>query len=250
MSLGTPAYMAPEQAMGREVDGRADVYSLACVLYELLTGEPPYTADTPMSIVLKHLQEPPPVLTAKVPQAPKALEQLLTRALAKDPQDRPSMAEFRQALEAFQSGNLKRRFLLPIPRRLHISRKVRLAATLVALLIAAAGFGLPRVWGQGWLWMPWKATPTFTPTIPPPTNTPTPPPTPTPSPTMTPSPTPTETPTPTPTLTGMMPTPGAPGSSSVATPNYIATAAPIATQIVPTVSNQTGGGQNFPSGGP
>jgi len=154
VSLGTPAYMAPEQALGKSIDGRADVYSLACVLYELITGEPPYTADTPMGILLQHLQAPPPPLTGKAPQAPKGLERLLTKALAKDPKDRPTMATFRQALETLLAKDTRRSAILwPPPGQ----RRVWLIAALLALAGLGAGIAFPRVWG--------KETPTPTPVL-------------------------------------------------------------------------------------
>ena len=100
MAIGTVAYMSPEQAMGeREIDARSDVYALACVLFEMLSGNPPFTGATAMSVVAKHLSAPPPDLRALRPEAPPAVAHVLTRALAKDPGDRPGSArELAQAL--------------------------------------------------------------------------------------------------------------------------------------------------------
>ncbi len=156
VSLGTPAYMAPEQAMGKEVDGRADVYSLACVLYELLTGEPPYTADTPMGVLLQHLQAPPPSLTSKAPHAPKALEHLLIKALAKEPKERPTMAAFRRALEAILEKDTRRNIILWPPP---IRRKAWLVAAVLVLFGLGIGIEFPYAWGKG------KATPTSSATV-------------------------------------------------------------------------------------
>jgi len=101
VGIGTPEYMAPEQGLGRGVDARADVYSLGIVLYELITGRKPYTADTPMAVVLKHVTDPLPRPTGFTPGLPDALEKLLLKALAKQPEDRyASMAEMAAALEA------------------------------------------------------------------------------------------------------------------------------------------------------
>ena len=99
LSLGTPAYMSPEQALGDATpDGRSDQYSLACVLYEMLAGEPPYTGPTPQAIIAKRLHEPVPSLRA-VREVPPRLEGAVNRALAKTPADRfPSMAGFAEAL--------------------------------------------------------------------------------------------------------------------------------------------------------
>ncbi|MGB9724679.1 MAG: serine/threonine-protein kinase, partial [Chloroflexia bacterium] len=72
VGVGTPEYMAPEQGLGRKVDARADVYALGVVLYELVTGRKPYTADTPMAVVFKHLSDPLPRPRAYVPELPEA----------------------------------------------------------------------------------------------------------------------------------------------------------------------------------
>ena len=87
-SLGTPAYMSPEQALGdARLDHRTDIYSLGCVVYEMLAGEPPYTGPTPQAIVAKRLTGPPPPLAA-VRDVPGALEQAIDKALARNPADR------------------------------------------------------------------------------------------------------------------------------------------------------------------
>ena len=102
LAIGTPEYMSPEQAAGdRELDGRCDVYSLACVIFEMLAGAPPFSGPSARAIMARHLSEPPPPLRARRPDAPAAVEQALARALAKDPADRfASVAEFVTALEA------------------------------------------------------------------------------------------------------------------------------------------------------
>lgn len=86
--LGTVHYMAPEQIEGRPLDGRADVYSLGAVLFECLSGEPPYTRETDVAVLWAHMQEPPPPVTALRPELPSALDAVLARALAKDPAER------------------------------------------------------------------------------------------------------------------------------------------------------------------
>jgi len=102
MGVGTPEYMSPEQAMGREVDGRTDIYSLGIVLFELVTGRKPYTADTPMAVVLKQTTEPLPRPSSIVPGITDTVEQILYKSLAKDPKDRyQTMAEFSEALGKF-----------------------------------------------------------------------------------------------------------------------------------------------------
>jgi serine/threonine protein kinase len=105
MGIGTPEYMAPEQGMGREVDGRADIYSLGIVFYELVTGRKPYTADTPMAVVFKHMTDPLPRPRQYAPDLPDRTEKALLKALAKNPEDRYSdMAAFADALEGLLAG--------------------------------------------------------------------------------------------------------------------------------------------------
>jgi serine/threonine-protein kinase len=99
IALGTPEYMSPEQASGdRDADARSDVYSLACVVYEMLAGEPPFSGN-PRSIMVRHVTETPrPVRTLR-PDAPPTVESVLMRALAKDPSHRyATVAEFTTAL--------------------------------------------------------------------------------------------------------------------------------------------------------
>ncbi len=99
MSLGTPSYMSPEQASGdADVDGRSDLYSLGCVLFEMLTGEPPFTGPTAQVIIAKRFMSPvPKVRVAR--DVPEELEQAVTRALARTPVDRyPTAGEFAEAL--------------------------------------------------------------------------------------------------------------------------------------------------------
>lgn len=103
VGIGTPEYMAPEQGMGHEVDASADIYSLGIVLYELITGKKPFRADTPMAVVVKHVNDPLPRPSQFVSNLPKELEQILFKALAKSPEDRyRSMQEFANALERIQ----------------------------------------------------------------------------------------------------------------------------------------------------
>ncbi len=91
--IGTVSYMSPEQAAGdTEIDGKADLYSLGCVLYELLTGAAPFTGRTPFVVLAKHLTEPPRPLKDHDVAIPPALEAIVMRLLEKDPQDRPADA--------------------------------------------------------------------------------------------------------------------------------------------------------------
>src|SRR5215210_8379015 len=83
--VGTVDYVAPEQVRGETVDGRTDVYSLACVLYECLAGAKPFEKDTEVAIIWAHMQDPPPSLTEKRPQLTSGLDQVLAKGMAKEP---------------------------------------------------------------------------------------------------------------------------------------------------------------------
>ncbi len=104
MAMGTPAYMPPEQWQGRSLDARADVYSLGIMLFEMLTGQLPFNADTPPAMMYLHLQEPPPSIVARRADLPAGTEQVLQKALTKDRDKRFASAgalssAFRASLE-------------------------------------------------------------------------------------------------------------------------------------------------------
>ncbi len=86
--LGTPDYVAPEQILGRTVDGRTDQYALAATAFELLSGGPPFRSDEQMAVIYAHLSSPPPSLTELRPDLPQAVDAVFTRALAKEPANR------------------------------------------------------------------------------------------------------------------------------------------------------------------
>jgi serine/threonine protein kinase len=88
VGIGTPEYMAPEQGLGGAVDERVDIYSLGVVLYEMITGQKPYIADTPLAVVLKQINDPLPSPKIYAPDLPDAVEQTLMKSLAKKPEDR------------------------------------------------------------------------------------------------------------------------------------------------------------------
>jgi serine/threonine protein kinase len=85
--MGTPAYMSPEQGAGANIDQRSDIYSLGIVLYEMITGRVPYTAETPIAVVFKHIQDPLPSVRKFNPSLPESIELMLLKALAKSPED-------------------------------------------------------------------------------------------------------------------------------------------------------------------
>ncbi|MBI1967052.1 MAG: protein kinase [Gemmatimonadetes bacterium] len=135
--LGTPTYMSPEQAAGeRELDGRSDLYSLGCVLFEMLAGQPPFTGPTAESILHQHLTGDPPTVRAARPTVPEAVGQVLGRVLGKLPADRyATAAEFAAALS---QAVVPRAPGAGAGRVAVAARRRRLAAVALALAAVAA----------------------------------------------------------------------------------------------------------------
>ncbi|GAA0983464.1 hypothetical protein GCM10009555_055250 [Acrocarpospora macrocephala] len=103
--MGTPRYVAPEQIRGLPVDGRSDGYAFACVVYEALTGQPPFQRDTELALLYAHVSHDPPPLTPYRPDLPHGVNQVMQRALAKSPVDRyPTCTAFVTALRDAISG--------------------------------------------------------------------------------------------------------------------------------------------------
>jgi len=156
--LGTSDYIAPEQASGQPVDARSDQYSLGVLLYELLTGEVPYPADSFMAVAMRHLRDPVPSVRERRPDVPDRVDEIVARAMAKRPEDRfPSTEAMMAAIEAAladtgegagrneATGVLSRverpspgrSAARPGPRRRQ--RRRRFAPLLLALLVVGAG---------------------------------------------------------------------------------------------------------------
>lgn len=107
MILGTPDYMSPEQATGKPVTPATDIYSLGVILYEMLTGSPPFESDSFMGVLSQHMFDPPPPLRERCPEAliPEVLENITLKALAKRPEDRfETMKAFAEALVSIDEG--------------------------------------------------------------------------------------------------------------------------------------------------
>jgi serine/threonine-protein kinase len=103
--VGTPAYMAPEQGLGEAGDERSDLYSLGVILFHLVTGQLPFEADTPLAIILRHLNDPIPSARALNPQVPLEVDQIIIKLMAKRPEDRYQNAnELIAAIEAIERG--------------------------------------------------------------------------------------------------------------------------------------------------
>jgi tRNA A-37 threonylcarbamoyl transferase component Bud32/tetratricopeptide (TPR) repeat protein len=141
VTIGTPAYMSPEQAMGHaDLDGRSDIYSLGCVLYEMLAGRMPFDGPDIQSVMNKHLVEPLPAIREFRPDVPERVEQLLSIALAKQREDRfPSAAEFAEALSLEGAGALTPTRTQPakLERRARVRGKPRPAVAAWATRLAA-----------------------------------------------------------------------------------------------------------------
>jgi predicted Ser/Thr protein kinase len=96
--VGTPAYMSPEQARGKAVDFRTDIYALGCLAYKMVTGRLPFHADNAMDLIVKQLNDAPPSPSKLAPGTPPSLSRTIVRMMAKSPEERPSLAEIRQTL--------------------------------------------------------------------------------------------------------------------------------------------------------
>ncbi|HEX8034768.1 MAG TPA: protein kinase [Ktedonobacterales bacterium] len=120
-TIGTPEYMSPEQAEGKEIDPRADVYSLGCVLYEALAGRPPFTGSTPVSVLYQQVHSRPAYIRGFNPDVPRELVRVLEQALAKRPEDRFGTADgLAQALYPFADESLPTFLPRPATGALHL----------------------------------------------------------------------------------------------------------------------------------
>ncbi len=147
--VGTIDYVAPEQIKGDPVDARADVYSLGCILFECLTGEVPYPREMEVAVLWGHVQEAPPSVTAERPDLPEELDDVVTHAMAKEPDERTPSAgavatELRAALGLEAPTGVRRR-----PKRKARRRRVALVAGAALVLVAAVVTALLVTLGGG-----------------------------------------------------------------------------------------------------
>jgi serine/threonine-protein kinase len=179
--VGTPKYMAPEQCRGlKTIDHRADIYSLGCILFELLCGRPPFIKEATGDLLIAHATEAPPSASALEPAVPPALDALVAAMLAKDPADRPpSMAAVAERLEHLRAGTRPAATVLsapgpvlaetlsrPAPRR---PRWRTLAIPVaVAGVVVAGGWGLRPRHPSGPVAVPAPVHPAAPPSLPPP----------------------------------------------------------------------------------
>lgn len=114
--IGTPAYMSPEQALGKSGDHRVDIYSLGVMLFQMVTGTLPFDADTPLAVVMKHVSSPTPEPSSIIPDIPWGLQEVIMKAMAKSPEDRFSSAgEMAAALRAVDLSATASRPISPVP---------------------------------------------------------------------------------------------------------------------------------------
>jgi tRNA A-37 threonylcarbamoyl transferase component Bud32 len=164
--VGTPNYLAPEQARGDAIDGRADLYAVGCLLYELAAGHPPFRAPAPMAVVSAHLHNAPPPLAGEAPGVSRKLAEVIHRALAKKPEDRFESADaMGEALLALAEPTGTRRLRKPasvtvtgeleiarredfreLDRQIRALRRSRVVAPLTALAVVVA------VAAAAWRW--------------------------------------------------------------------------------------------------
>lgn len=133
--IGTAQYLSPEQARGESVDARSDVYSLGCVLYELLTGEPPFVGDSPVSVAYQHVREDPEPPSHKHPGITAELDAVVLKSLAKNPDNRyQTAAEMRADLVRVHSGEKPEapKVLTPAERTLMMSARSRTGGSAAA----------------------------------------------------------------------------------------------------------------------
>ncbi|MFT4215974.1 MAG: serine/threonine-protein kinase [Micropruina sp.] len=115
MTIGTAAYMSPEQASGHRVDAATDLYALGCLIMTMLTGRPPFEGDQAVVVASNQINTPPPRLLSRRPDAPAALDALVARLLSKNPLERPDTAATLRALEQIQADPQAPTVALPQP---------------------------------------------------------------------------------------------------------------------------------------
>lgn len=259
--VGTPAYMAPEQGLGDQGDERSDLYSLGVIFYQLVAGRLPYEAETPLAIILKHLNDPVPSARATNPDVPEDVDTLIQRLMAKDPNDRYQTANDLIAdIERIERGEplaelgvvneRSTREMTPVILRTPISRRAIVVPqeaeppprrrfplwlwVVIGGIVGAAILGVLQGVGGGAPLLAFLASETPSPTA---THTATPTETLTMTPTETPSPTETPTNSPTetlsPTETSTLPPSNTPRPTLVPTDVPTSTLTPTASQTLP-----------------
>jgi tRNA A-37 threonylcarbamoyl transferase component Bud32 len=151
--LGTPAYMSPEQARGDKLDARSDIYALAVILYEGLSGRPPFSGNTTWELIGKHLSEPPPSILAVAPQLPKEVDYVLQAAMSKEPAHRPAKAsELVRLIRAALQGALLAGVAPSVPAGV-LTRTVSHTAAPTQTAVPAGTVAQPAPARRSWLWL-------------------------------------------------------------------------------------------------
>jgi Protein kinase domain len=180
MLMGTPGYVSPEQGRGQDIDARSDQYALGVILYQIAAGRLPFEGENPMSTVLMHIQEPVPPIRRFNKDVSPALERVITKALAKDPEDRfPNVAALNAAYQTALTGGGdlggQATQVIPAPRRAAVGKvqaPPRGGSRLGWILIAVLGIGVlalatavawPRLTGSAQATQPAVAAPGQTP---------------------------------------------------------------------------------------
>jgi serine/threonine protein kinase len=150
VGIGTPEYMAPEQGSSKSIDHRVDIYALGVVLFEMVTGRKPYMADTPLAVLIKRASEPLPSPRQFVENLPQAVENIVLKALAKDPKDRyQNMDDFAKPLKGLSSEKASvKKVAAPKPNEIPVSKPhaefkpplfLRKAAIIVGVIVLGTG---------------------------------------------------------------------------------------------------------------
>ena len=156
--IGTAQYLSPEQARGETVDARSDVYSTGCVLYELVTGHPPFTGDSPVAVAYQHVRENPVVPSSENPAIPRALDSIVMKALAKNPMNRyQSAGEMRtDLLRALADRPVEAEAVLTDAERTQYISKLPPGAVPPGTVVPMSADGDDEDDGEGrrraWLW--------------------------------------------------------------------------------------------------
>jgi serine/threonine protein kinase/predicted Zn-dependent protease len=157
--IGTPEYMAPEQVEGKPADRRADLYALGVILFEMVTGRPPFEGETPLAVAVKHKTDPPPDPRALAPQIPAGLGRVILRSLEKDRDKRYQTSEEFLADLAAVGDALPTAERAAPPRKPTTSKKITVEFTPKKLVIPAAALAA-LVIAAVFLWHPWTSSKT------------------------------------------------------------------------------------------
>jgi serine/threonine protein kinase len=151
--VGTPEYMSPEQAQGKKVDFRCDIYAMGIVIYEMFTGKVPFRGETPIATILKHIQEPPTLEGPEAPPLPPSLVPVLKRCLAKDPEHRyASASELSEGLRRARSPSRKQEPLPTAVLQAPTLRQPSAVPSRARATVAAGAAGVVVLAGGIFLW--------------------------------------------------------------------------------------------------